>query len=246
MPPTPRKPPAGHSRPAGVPRRARKVAGRTSTDSPSRPQRAEAQTEPSGQKQKVIGAPLHETAEELESSSSRSEPRGRRTDFKPFRQSKVLMLLSGLTVVFAVFAVVAFFQPGVNNVDNKAWVDTDATAEVTAAARDALETVFSYKFDTIDEDQAAARAVLTDERRAEYDSTAEQTKQSVLQTTTIASSTVTDIGVTVLDDGRAELVASLDVSASQDSVDRGTVQTPAVVTMERVDGKWLIAVIDNR
>ncbi|MBM7416114.1 MULTISPECIES: hypothetical protein [Nocardiaceae] len=156
------------------------------------------------------------------------------------------MLLAALAVVFAVIALLAVVRPGTSEVSNEAWVDTPATLEVTSAGRDALQTVFSYKFDTIDQDQAAARAVLNDERRGEYDSTAEQTKQGVIQTQTTTTATVTDIGVSLLDGDRAELLASMDIAATQDTVDQGTVQTPVSVTMERVDGKWLLATIDNR
>ncbi|MFC7963010.1 hypothetical protein [Rhodococcoides kroppenstedtii] len=229
------------------------MAGRTTANS-STPA-LEVETDPGGDSGRTSdqGA-THDHNSPAESDAARTDPPredrapqpARRSTFAQYRKSKTLMLLTGLTAAFALIAVVAFFKPGVDDVSNETWVDTAATAEVTAAARDALQTVFSYKFDTIDQDQDAARAVLTEERRAEYDSTAEQTKQSVLQTTTVTTSTVTDIGVTVLNEDRAELIASLDVSASQDSVDRGTVQTPAAVTMERVDGKWLIAEIDNR
>lgn len=160
--------------------------------------------------------------------------------------STATVVLGALAVVFAVIALVAVIQPGTNEVSNEAWVDTEATAEVTSATRDALQTVFSYQFDTIDEDQAAARAVLTDDRLEEYDSTAEQTKQGVLQTSTVTTATVTDIGASVLDGDRAELVASMDISATQDSIDQGTVQTPVAVVMQRVDGVWKVSEIDNR
>lgn len=155
-------------------------------------------------------------------------------------------MLAVVAAVFAVVTVVAVVKPGTSEVSNAAWVDTSATLEVTAAARDALQTVFSYKFDTIDEDQEAARAVLSDDRREEYDSTAEQTKQGVIQTQTTTTSTVTDIGVSLLEGDRAELVASMDVAANQEGVDQGVVQTPVALTMERVDGTWLLATIDNR
>ncbi|MBY6350942.1 hypothetical protein [Rhodococcoides corynebacterioides] len=169
-----------------------------------------------------------------------AEPRARRP------LPTLVPILGALAVVFAVIAVLGLIRPGAPAVTNSAWVDTGATLEVTSAGRDALQTVFSYGFDTIDQDQEAARAVLNDERRGEYDSTAEQTKQGVLQTQTVTTATVTDIGVSLLDGDRAELVASMDIAARQDGVDQGTVQTPVAFTMERVDGRWLIATIDNR
>ncbi|MGU3437762.1 hypothetical protein ACNHUS_32715 [Actinomycetes bacterium M1A6_2h] len=162
------------------------------------------------------------------------------------RMLRVTVAAAVLALIFAIVAVVAGLKPGTTEVTNQAWIDDAATNEVSAAATTALQTVFSYKADTIDQDQDAARGVLDGDRLKEYNDTADQTKQSVLQTKTTSVAVVTDIGVSVLQDDKAEIVASMDISANQDGVDQGTVQTPVVVAMTRVDGKWLIAQIDNR
>ncbi|MBY6539754.1 hypothetical protein HQ325_13835 [Rhodococcus sp. BP-349] len=268
MPPARRRPPTGAPRvPAGSVRRP-KVAGRStapaaggdaienettsaSTDAASTVDlsKSSADTAAVDDSPAVAGTPavdspatdsvVTETTETT--AADDGAPAGRTAWWTPRT-----MLLAALAVVFAVIALLAVVRPGTSEVSNEAWVDTPATLEVTSAGRDALQTVFSYKFDTIDQDQAAARAVLNDERRGEYDSTAEQTKQGVIQTQTTTTATVTDIGVSLLDGDRAELLASMDIAATQDTVDQGTVQTPVSVTMERVDGKWLLATIDNR
>ncbi|MFC7958157.1 hypothetical protein [Rhodococcoides kroppenstedtii] len=256
MPPARRRPPVGATRPPAGAVRRKKVAGRPA--GPVNPDTTEStddtgtatDTDASGAVD--LSKPTAEPTQPTESGTSTeagtstevgadaAEPRVRRP------LSPLVPILGALAVVFAVIAVLGLVRPGAPEVTNSAWVDTGATLEVTSAGRDALQTVFSYGFDTIDQDQEAARAVLNDERRGEYDSTAEQTKQGVLQTQTVTTATVTDIGVSLLDGDRAELVASMDIAARQDGVDQGTVQTPVAFTMERVDGKWLIATIDNR
>ncbi|MBY6676818.1 hypothetical protein HQ314_07795 [Rhodococcus sp. BP-332] len=256
MPPARRRPPTGAPRvPAGSVRRP-KVAGRstappaggdaienentsTSTGAASTVDLSKSSADTAAVDSAATDSVVDETTETTEADDG--APAGRTAWWTPRT-----MLLAALAVVFAVIALLAVVRPGTSEVSNQAWVDTPATLEVTSAGRDALQTVFSYKFDTIDQDQAAARAVLNDERRGEYDSTAEQTKQGVIQTQTTTTATVTDIGVSLLDGDRAELLASMDIAATQDTVDQGTVQTPVSVTMERVDGKWLLATIDNR
>ncbi|MBY6367836.1 hypothetical protein [Rhodococcoides corynebacterioides] len=258
MPPARRRPPVGATRPPAGAVRRKKVAGRPAgpvnpadtTENSDATESLETTDETGTTTDATPGAvdlskPATETRADTDTdtdtdASASSEPSERRP------LSPLVSILGALAVVFAVIAVLGLIRPGAPAVTNSAWVDTGATLEVTSAGRDALQTVFSYGFDTIDQDQEAARAVLNDERRAEYDSTAEQTKQGVLQTQTVTTATVTDIGVSLLDGDRAELVASMDIAAQQDTVDQGTVQTPVAFTMERVDGRWLLATIDNR
>lgn len=263
MPPARRRPPVGATRPPAGAVRRKKVAGRpagpvnpdateitdetgaadgtaTGTDATGAVDLSKPAVEPAEAGTSTESGTSTEADTSTEVGADAAEPRVRRP------LSPLVPILGALAVVFAVIAVLGLVRPGAPEVTNSAWVDTGATLEVTSAGRDALQTVFSYGFDTIDQDQEAARAVLNDERRGEYDSTAEQTKQGVLQTQTVTTATVTDIGVSLLDGDRAELVASMDIAARQDGVDQGTVQTPVAFTMERVDGKWLIATIDNR
>ncbi len=110
------------------------------------------------------------------------------------------------------FAVVAAFKPGAD-ITNTAWVDEGATAEVTKAGTEAIETLYTYSYETIDQDFEKARGYLNDAKRDEFDSTADTTKEAAIQTKTATQASVTDIGVTVLDGDRAELLAHMNVSA---------------------------------
>ncbi|MGW6694082.1 hypothetical protein ACWF62_09915 [Rhodococcus sp. NPDC054953] len=150
-----------------------------------------------------------------------------------------------VAVALAAFAAVAAFRPGAT-LANRAWVDTAETTRVSAAARDAIQTLYTYKFDTVDQDFDNARAVLTDDMRTQFDETAQVTRDAVTQTKTATNAQVTDIGVKLLDDDRAELVASMNVSASNDGVEQGSAEGPLSVTMARVDGTWLLSDIRDR
>ncbi|MGW0042762.1 hypothetical protein [Rhodococcus sp. NPDC003348] len=148
-------------------------------------------------------------------------------------------------LALAAFALLAAFRPGAD-VSNRAWVDTSATTQVAAAARGAIQTLYTYKFDTVDQDFDNARAVLTDSMRTEFDQTAQVTRDAVIQTKTATEAQVTDIGVKLLSDDRAELVASMNVSASNDGVAQGSAAGPLSVTMSKVGDIWLLSDIRDR
>lgn len=150
-----------------------------------------------------------------------------------------------VALVLAGFAIVAAVKPGAD-VANRAWVDTAATSRVTADARHAIETLYTYKFDTVDQDFDNARAVLADNMRTEFDKTAQVTRDAVVQTKTATSAQVSDIGVKILSDENAELVGSMTVSATNDGAAQGSAQGPLSVTMKKVDGTWLLADIRDR
>lgn len=158
---------------------------------------------------------------------------------------KWVAIFGGIALVAAIFAVLAYFKPGAD-VANPAWVDTGTTSDVSGDAKAAIETLYTYKFETVDQDFDKARKVLNNSMREEFDRTAQTTKDAVIQTKTATAAEVTDIGVKLLSDERAELVASMNVSASNDGVAQGSAQGPLLVTMEKVDGKWLLAKIEDQ
>ncbi|SEK76675.1 hypothetical protein [Rhodococcus maanshanensis] len=152
----------------------------------------------------------------------------------------------GLVAIgLGVFALVAAFRPGAD-VPNQAWVDTAETSKVTADAKNAIQTLYTYKFDTVEQDFDKARAVLDDAMREEFDRTAAVTKDAVIQTKTATNAEVTDIGLKLLSDDRAELVASMNVSATNDGVAQGSAQGPLSVTMAKSGDNWVITDIRDR
>ncbi|MEU5842541.1 hypothetical protein [Rhodococcus sp. NPDC047139] len=150
-----------------------------------------------------------------------------------------------VAVVLAVFAVVAAFRPGAE-VSNAAWVDNAATQEVTEAAKVAIETMHGYDYQTIDEDFAQIRDLLTPERLEEFDSTAEVTKKAAVDTRTVTEVMVEHIGATMLDDTRAEVAAYINVSATGDGIAQGSAAAPLLVRMEKSDGRWLVSEIRDQ
>jgi Mce-associated membrane protein len=157
---------------------------------------------------------------------------------------KLVGILGAVAAVLGIFAVVAAFQPG-GHITNTAWVDESGTAEVTKAGTEAIESLYTYNYETIDQDFDKARGYLNEAKRAEFDQTAATTKDAAIQTKTATEASVTDIGVTFLEGDRAELLAHMNVSATGDAVAQGSAATPLSVKLEKVDGKWVLSDISD-
>ncbi|MCA1006118.1 mammalian cell entry protein [Rhodococcus hoagii] len=158
---------------------------------------------------------------------------------------RLVAVLGAAAVVLAVFAVIAAFKPGAE-VANTAYVDAGGTAEVTEAARSALNTLYTYSPDTIDAYPEQARKVLTENMRGEFDKTIDPTVAAVKQGGTSTTVQVTDVGVKVLDGDRAELITNVTVSAESNGVAQDSASGPLIVRMEKVGGVWLLSDIADQ
>jgi Mce-associated membrane protein len=156
-----------------------------------------------------------------------------------------VVAVAAVAVVLGALAVVAAFRPGTSD-GNVAWIDRAETAAVTDAAAHAIEAMHGYNFETIDEDFAEIRELLTDERREEFDSTAQVTKDAAVQTRTVTEVTVAHIGARVIDESQAEVAAYINVSATGDGVAQGSAAAPLLVRMEKSDGRWLVSEIRDQ
>ncbi|MCX4097821.1 hypothetical protein [Nocardia sp. alder85J] len=170
----------------------------------------------------------------------------------PRQRSWVLPV--GLAVAAAAltaFAVVAAFRPGVSD-GNAAFVDTEATEQVQAAAGAALKTVYSYDAAAIAGDKGAAaykdavHKVVTGTMLADFDKFADTTVSAIQQAQSTATATADPIGVTLLTNDRAELLVDLTVSASRNGVPQESASGPIVLRMQKINGRWLAAEITDR
>ncbi|MFD6894899.1 hypothetical protein ACFWB0_10185 [Rhodococcus sp. NPDC060086] len=170
------------------------------------------------------------------------QPDGRQRS-GPSRMS--VLAVAVVAVLLGALAVVAAFRPGTSD-GSVAWVDRAETAAVTEAAAYAIEAMHGYNFETIDEDFAEIRELLTDERREEFDSTAQVTKEAAVQTRTVTEVTVAHIGARMIDESKAEVAAYINVSATGDGVAQGSAAAPLLVRMEKADGRWLVSEIRDQ
>lgn len=214
-------------------------AANTSGVGPSSGTQAADTTTPATPKVSTAKAEKADTAKPADAPKAGAVTASNRTNWKP------VIVVGVVAVALAAFAVVAAFRPGAS-IDNQAWVDQGATSEATRAATDAVVTLYSYKDTTIDEDFDRARTYLNPQMLSDFDEAAETTKSAVQQTQTATEASLTDIGVTILEDDKAELVANLNVSATQAGVAQGNAEGPITINLEKVDGKWLLSALSDK
>jgi Mce-associated membrane protein len=133
---------------------------------------------------------------------------------------------------------------------NTALVDVAGTSAAAGQLSDALETVYSFDFARLDENERAAREVITPGFAAEFDRLFAEVRQRAPEQQAVVSATVTLSAVKELTGDHAVLVAFVDQQATRAAPDAESRQLAAAgrltVTGERVDGRWKIASVVPR
>lgn len=164
---------------------------------------------------------------------------------------RAVPLLAVAALVLTTVAVVAGVQDarlrGAPSAANTALVDVGATAEVAAQLSDAVETVYSFDFARLDENERAAREVITPAFAAEFDRLFAEVRARAPEQQAVVSATVTHTAVKEITGDRAVVVAFVDQLATRAAPDAESQQLAAAgrltVTGERVDGRWKIAAV---
>ena len=178
---------------------------------------------------------------------ARPEPeKARATDDTPARQVPVWLLVGLLaaTLVLAGSAVwLTRDQPSDSSVEG-------ALRTAEGVAQTAVPTVFSYDYRHLDEDHDKASAYLTDEYRTKtggYDDTFESVVQvnaprlkTVVESEFISSGIIRTGGGDQADDRVEVLVVFDQLTTNKQVTDPQRQPAYAVVTMEKVDGDWLV------
>ncbi|MBD8507824.1 hypothetical protein HT102_15145 [Hoyosella sp. G463] len=129
---------------------------------------------------------------------------------------------------------------------NRAFVDAGETREVKLRAVEAVEAIFSYSHETLEEDFEAARGYLTDSMRENYDSTIGVTQDVALQLGAVVETTVPRAGVVSLSDGEAEVLVLTAVSTVRSDGAADQASGPLRLELVEVDGEWLVDAIIER
>ncbi|MEV4317240.1 hypothetical protein [Actinocrispum sp. NPDC049592] len=133
----------------------------------------------------------------------------------------------------------AFFLVRANTVDSG--VDTRGMTEVNGQVKDAVEKIFSFSYDKVDESSAAARQVLAGTAVQEYDKLIAQVREQAPSQKLVLATRVTDMGVKSIDGDHAELLVFLDQVATRVDTNKSTGSAAALsVKAERQDGTWKI------
>ncbi|RMI30927.1 hypothetical protein [Nocardia stercoris] len=193
-----------------------------------------------------IAAAQSNSADEITSAQVVASSPRRGRSFAGALAGRRLIVVAAAAAVLTAFAVLAAFRPGVPGGGNRAYADPAATAEVTAAARNALQTVYSYDSKTVGGYKDAVHKVVTGKMRTDFDSFADTTVSAIQQAQSTATATADPIGVTMLTGDHAELLVNLVVSATKDGVPQETASGPIVLRMQKTNGHWLASEIADR
>jgi Mce-associated membrane protein len=179
-------------------------------------------------------------ADQVDTAADTAE-RGRRG--KRLAGVLVVVLLLLVTVVFGVAAAIFRGQAAraaVGSSDNRALVDNAATSEVVGQVSKDIETVLSYDYTKLDENERAAGQVITGKYRDEFAKTFADVRRTAPEQKLVLNTTVLLAGVTVLNGDRAEVIATMDLAAMRDTTPFNSPGRVKVVAA-KVDGRWKIA-----
>jgi Mce-associated membrane protein len=159
-----------------------------------------------------------------------------------------LVVLTGLAVFFGIADA---RLRGTPSAANTALVDVGATAEVSGQLTDALQTIYSYDFARLDENERAARAVITPEFADQFNQLFAQVRQLAPQQQAVVTATVTVSAVKEITGDRAVLVAFMDQQATRAAASGGqptqfSAAGRLTVTGQKVDGRWKIAAVESK
>lgn len=131
--------------------------------------------------------------------------------------------------------------------DNTAFVDVDETQRVSAAARDILTTVYTYDHNSIDGHADRIEALMTPAMFAQYQQVQPPNAEIVKQAKTTVQAAIPEVGVGVVSiTGDTAIVeALLRVEGDNDGTPILNAQSPMRMLLQKVDGDWIAANIQQ-
>jgi Mce-associated membrane protein len=162
------------------------------------------------------------------------------------KRVRLLFGLAGAAVLLVaasvVVAVGAYTARTSGPLANQAFVDSAATAELVGQVTNAMTTVYSYDYNTLPANEAAANGVITGKFATEFPRVFGPVKQLAPQEQAVLKSTVPAAGVIMLQGDRARLLMMVDQVGTRGAAKEPTGATARlVVDAQKVDGRWKIA-----
>lgn len=153
-------------------------------------------------------------------------------------------VLAVTAVILGVVATILAFHPFADLDDNKAFVDREATSELTSQAQERVCAIFGYDHTDLDGWATRAQDALTGQARTEFDESLKAQREIITQTKTGADCRVDAIGVRSLGGGsdgdRASVIANLIISETQNGVATNSAAPRAQFEMIREGDQWRI------
>ena len=122
----------------------------------------------------------------------------------------------------------------------------DGTRAATAAARSAVESMLSYSYKTFDQHTADVEKLLTGSFREEFAKGAGQNvKPLAVQNQAVVQARAGEVGVMSASDNTVRVLAFVDQTTTSAKLDRPQLdQNRVILTMTKVDGRWLVSKVE--
>lgn len=146
----------------------------------------------------------------------------------------------GLSLVALAVSLLLWVESG------RAAARRDGTRAATAAARTAVETMLSYDYKTFDQHTAQVDTLLTGAFRTEFDNgTRQSVKPLAVANQAVVQARASEVGVLSASDDTVRVLAFVNQATTSAKLDRPQVdQNRVVLTMSRVDGRWLVSKVE--
>ena len=119
--------------------------------------------------------------------------------------------------------------------------DDSAARAAQVAAERAVVPVLSYDYETLDEDQKAAQALMTGSYREEYDKLFAVLEENAPETQTKVTASVVASGIVRASDTRVQVLVFVDrPTTNKLSAEPVVYKDQVTLSMQRVDGTWLV------
>ncbi|HNM85738.1 MAG TPA: twin-arginine translocation pathway signal, partial [Mycobacterium sp.] len=121
-----------------------------------------------------------------------------------------------------------------------------ASDAVLQQAKDATVAVLSYSPESLDKDLAAAKSHLTGDFLSYYSQFTDQVVRPAVQTKKVSTTAnVVQAAVSEIHPDKAKVLVFVNqTTTSSDRAEPALAASSVVVTMDKVDGKWLISAFD--
>lgn len=147
-------------------------------------------------------------------------------------------------VIGLVLATVFFLRPGLDY-ENEAFADRESTDEVATAAAENAKKLVGIDYETLDEYVDDLPEIMTPDLEDELMKNWDQLADTYKQAKTKVDVTISDVGVTYLEENRAEVLIAQNVSVTQDGQAAGSTDGTYLVRLEKVDGDWKLSSIPD-
>ena len=118
-------------------------------------------------------------------------------------------------------------------------------SEVREAAAAGATAAYSYTWETLADDKAAARALMTTAMQVRYDRTMAGVATSSRRDRSVVSAEVVDTALVTATSGDARVLVFVNQRTASDDLDEPMLDLDRVlVTLDRVDGEWKVSELD--